>query len=50
MSMYTDSPGQAHGGTSPARVDPSTMLALIVGVALVVIGGLHFAFSTSVSR
>lgn len=48
--MYTDDSGiQAHGRTSPLRIDPSTMLAVIVIVAAVVVVGLHLAFRGNVS-
>lgn len=48
--MYQDSMGSGpHGRTSPLRIDPSTMLGLIVAAALVVLAGLHFAFKGAVS-
>jgi hypothetical protein len=51
MSMYDQQsgPGSAHGKTSPLRIDPSTVLALIVLAALAVMAGLHFAFKVGVS-
>lgn len=52
MSLYTDTStgsGGAHGRTSPLRVDPSTMLGLIVVAALLIILGLHLAFRGAVS-